>query len=46
MTAREALQPEGQYAMINSLKDRYRERYKIDNMTKVVLNNFTCKEIP
>lgn len=46
MTAKEAMMPEGQYKMINSLKDRYRERYKIDNMTKVVLNDFTCKEVP
>lgn len=46
MTAREAVMPENQYKLINSLKDGYAERYKITNMTKVILNNFTCKEVP
>lgn len=45
MTATEALLPEGQYKMIHSLKDGYKNRYKIDNMTKVVMKNFTCQEV-
>ncbi|MGD9808284.1 MAG: hypothetical protein AB7E76_11370 [Deferribacterales bacterium] len=45
MTAQEALMPEGQYTMIKSLKDGYAERYKITNMTKVILKDFTCKEV-
>lgn len=45
MTAREAVMPDNQYKMINSLKNGYAERYKISNMTKVIMNDFTCKEI-
>jgi len=45
MTADEAITPEGQQIMIKSLKDGYAERYKIKNMTNVIMKDFTCKEI-
>ncbi|PLX65753.1 MAG: hypothetical protein C0602_13565 [Denitrovibrio sp.] len=45
MTAREAVMAENQYKLINSLKDGYADRYKITNMTKVILNDFSCKEL-
>ena len=45
MTAKEALTPEGQTAMIKSLKNGYAENYGIENMTKVVMKDFTCQEL-
>lgn len=45
MTAAEALKPESRYMMINSLKEGYAERYGITNITKVMLNDFTCREL-
>jgi len=45
MTAKEALMPDGQYAMIKSLKEGYAKRYKIENMTKVIMKDFTCQEL-
>lgn len=45
MTAREALMPDSQYRMITSLKEGYANQYGITNMTKVILKDFTCKEL-
>jgi len=45
ITAQEALQHENQYKMISSLKNGYAERYGIENMTKVILKDFTCQEL-
>jgi hypothetical protein len=45
MTAQEAIMPEGQDAMINSLKNGYAKSYGIENITKVIMKDFTCKEI-
>jgi hypothetical protein len=45
MTSAEALLPDNQYKLIQSLKDGYAKQYGITNMTKIVLNNFSCKEI-
>jgi len=45
MTASQALMPDSQYSMIDSLKDGYAKQYGITNMQKVVLNDFFCKEL-
>jgi len=45
MTAREAVMPDNQYKLINSLKDGYANRYKIKNMTKVIMDGFSCREV-
>lgn len=45
MTAQQALLPENQYKMINSLKHGYATHYGIKNMTKVILKSFTCKDL-
>lgn len=45
MTAKEALMPDSQYQMINSLKEGYANQYGIKNMTKVILKDFTCQDL-
>jgi hypothetical protein len=43
MTIKEALKPETQYAMIKSLKDGYAKKYGITNMTKVLIEDYSCQ---
>jgi len=45
MSAKDALMPENQYEMISSLKEGYAKQYGITNMEKVILKDFTCKEL-
>ena len=43
MTPEQALKPDSQYKMIQSLKDGYAAQYGIKTMTKVLLEDFSCK---
>ena len=45
MTPKDALIPDSQYKMISSLKDGYAKQYGITNMEKVILKDFTCKQL-
>lgn len=43
MSPEEALKPESQKRMVQSLKDGYAAQYGLKTMTKVLLENFSCK---
>lgn len=45
ISAQDALKPESQELMIKSLKDGYAAQYGLKTMTKVLIENLTCKEM-
>jgi len=45
LSVSEALKPDTQYKMISSLKEGYAKKYGIKNMTKVILEDYSCQFI-